>query len=144
VTGGLLPDECNNTMHIFYQPLIKTRGPDQFSHQILKFLAESLAASGQKKGVPNPNFTLTQESPTLTPLPPLAKIGHQLYHGGGSISFDATLTKKCPRQRITYPLVSMLTWAFLFKHCFCCKTASFTLKNRFNNDDNCIIFLATF
>ena len=60
--------------------------PDQFSCQIQKFLVESLAMSGQKIGVPNFNFTPTQESLTLTPVPPLPKMGDQLYHGGGSIS----------------------------------------------------------
>ncbi len=71
-----------------------------------------------KKSVPNPNFTPTQESPTLTPVPPLAKIGHQLYHGGGSISSDMVLTKKRPCQWITYPLGSTLTRAFLLMCCF--------------------------
>ncbi len=98
-----------------------------------------MATSGQKKGVPNPNFTPTQESPMLTPIPPLTKIGHQLYHGGGSISSDVVLTKKRPCQQITYPLGSRLMQAFLFMCCFCCKTAFFTLKNRVNNDDNYII-----
>ncbi len=93
----------------------------------------------KKKCVPNPNFTPTQESPMLAPVPPLAKIGHQLYYGGGSISSDMVLTKKCLRQWITYPLGSMLTRAFLFMCCFRCKTAFFTLKNRINDDDNYII-----
>ena len=99
-----------------------SRGSDQFSCQILKIMVGSLAKSGQKKGVLlNPNFAPTQESPTLSPLPHLAKIGHQLYHGGGSIYSNATLTKKCPRQWITYPLGSTLMRAFLFMCCFCCK-----------------------
>ncbi len=89
------------------------------------FLPDSEISGGiigrvRQKGVPNTNFTPTQESPTLTPLPPLAKIGDQLYHGGGSNSSDATLNKKCPHQRITYPLGSM-TQAFLFMCWFCCK-----------------------
>ncbi len=92
-----------------------------------------------KKGVPNPNFTPTQESPTITPAPPLTKIGHQLYHGGGSISSNMALTKKRPRQRITYPLGSTLMRAFLFMCCFRCKTAFCTLNNRIDNDDNYII-----
>jgi hypothetical protein len=81
----------------------------------------------------------TQESPTLTPVPPLTKIGHQLYHGGGSISSNMVLTKKRPCQRITYPLGSMLMRAFLFMCCFRCKTAFFTLKNCVDDDDNYII-----
>jgi hypothetical protein len=95
--------------------------------------------SGQKKGLPNPNFTPTQESPMLTPVPPLAKIGHQLYHGGGSISSVMVLTKKRPCQKITYPLGSTLTRAFLFMCCFHCKPAFFTQKNCVNDDDNYII-----
>ncbi len=70
--------------------------------------------SGKKSVLSSTNFTPTQESPTLTPLPPLAKIGDQLYHGGGFTSSDALLTKKRPHQRITYPLGSMLMRAFLF------------------------------
>jgi hypothetical protein len=99
------------------------------------FLPDSKISGGiigrvrPKKGVPNPNYMPTQESPTLTPLPPLAKIGHQLYHGGGSISSNATLTKKCPCQRITYLLGSTLTRAFLFMCCFCCEIAFFTQKH---------------
>jgi hypothetical protein len=49
----------------------------------------------------------------LTPLPPFAKIGDQLYHGGGSTPSDAILTKKRPIQRITYPLGSTLMQVFL-------------------------------
>jgi hypothetical protein len=100
-------------------------GPDQFSCQILKFLAGSLAMSGQKKSIPNPNFMPKQESPTLTPIPPLAKIWHQLYHGGDSISSNMVLTKKRLCQRITYPLGSTLIGGGFFlcvvfnaKQCF--------------------------
>ncbi len=114
-------------------------GPDQFFCQILKFLAGSLATSGQKKSIPNPNFMPKQESPTLTPIPPLAKIWHQLYHGEDSISSDMVLTKKCLCQRITYPLGSTLTQAFLFMCCFQCKTVFLILKNRIDEDDNYII-----
>jgi hypothetical protein len=69
----------------------------------------------------NTNFTPTQESPTLTPLPPLAQIGDQLSHGGGFTFSDATLTKKCPHQLITYPLGSMLMGAFHLRVVFAAK-----------------------
>jgi hypothetical protein len=52
------------------------------------------------------------------------------------------LRKKCPRQRITYPLGSTLTWAFLFKHCLSCETPFFYPKNRIDNVDNLIILSA--
>ncbi len=111
------PFYYNQRCNKFFLP--KVGGPDQFSCQILKFLAGSLATPGQKKVVLNPNFTPTQESPTLTPVPPLAKIGHQEQsHGGGSISSNMVLTKKCLRQQITYPLGTTLTPAILLKRCF--------------------------
>jgi hypothetical protein len=75
----------------------------------------------------------------LTPLPPLAIIGHQLYHGGGSTFSYVTSTKKRLHQRIPYPLGNTLMRAFLFMCCFCYKTAFFTLKDHINYDDNYII-----
>jgi hypothetical protein len=133
------------SLHLGFTHLLFRRG----SRSI--FLSDSKISGGimshvrQKKGVLNTeNFTPTQESSTLTPLPPLAIIGHQLYHGGGSTSSYAIFKKKHPVQRITYPLVSTLTWGFLFKHCFSCKTLFFTLKNCISYDDNCIILPAIY
>jgi hypothetical protein len=79
----------------------------------------------------------------LTPVPPLASIGHQLYHGGGSISSNMVLTKKMPTSADDLPLGITLMPAFLLKHCFSCKTP-FLPQKHVNNDDNLIILLATY
>ncbi len=110
----------------------------------LKIFGGIISHVRQKKSVPNTNFSPTLESPTITPLPPLAGMGHQMYHGGGSTSSYIIWMKKCPHQHITYPLGSALMWAFLFTHCFSCKTPFFTLKNRVNDDDNYIILPAMY